>query len=53
MLQVYEDRADLIQAVIKGPQGSPYSDGLFFFDIQLPVQGCLAHKKQRPPRTLQ
>ena len=35
---VYEDRCDLLQAVIKGPQDSPYADGLFFFDIQLPCE---------------
>ena len=35
---VYEDRCDLLQAVIKGPQDSPYADGLFFFDIQLPSE---------------
>ena len=31
-------RCDLLQAVIKGPQDSPYADGLFFFDIQLPAE---------------
>jgi len=35
---VYEDRCDLLQVVIKGPQDSPYADGLFFFDIQLPSE---------------
>ena len=35
---MYEDRADLLQAVIKGPQGTPYADGLFFFDVQLPAE---------------
>jgi len=35
---VYENRCDLLQVVIKGPQDSPYADGLFFFDIQLPSE---------------
>ncbi|XP_026378536.1 putative ubiquitin-conjugating enzyme E2 38 [Papaver somniferum] len=30
------ERPDLLRAVIIGPQGSPYHDGLFFFDIQFP-----------------
>mmetsp|Transcript_15206 Transcript_15206/g.51261 ORF Transcript_15206/g.51261 Transcript_15206/m.51261 type:complete len:232 (+) Transcript_15206:188-883(+) len=42
---VYEDRCDLMQAVIKGPQGTPYADGLFFFDIQLPPE-----YPEMPPR---
>jgi ubiquitin-conjugating enzyme E2 O len=35
---VFEDRADLMQCVIKGPRGTPYANGLFFFDIQLPAE---------------
>ncbi|GFZ13899.1 ubiquitin-conjugating enzyme 25 [Actinidia rufa] len=35
-VRVYEDRIDLIRAVIVGAPGTPYHDGLFFFDIQLP-----------------
>ncbi|KAI3943810.1 hypothetical protein MKW98_004315 [Papaver atlanticum] len=30
------ERPDLLRALIIGPQGSPYHDGLFFFDIQFP-----------------
>ncbi|MCL7051921.1 hypothetical protein MKW94_010203 [Papaver nudicaule] len=35
-VRVYEGRIDLLRAVIIGPTGTPYHDGLFFFDIQLP-----------------
>ncbi|KAI3856406.1 hypothetical protein MKX03_034488 [Papaver bracteatum] len=35
-VRVYEGRLDLLRAVIIGPTGTPYHDGLFFFDIQLP-----------------
>ncbi|KAL6845406.1 hypothetical protein ACP4OV_024901 [Aristida adscensionis] len=31
-----EDRMDLLRAVIVGPAGTPYHDGLFFFDIHFP-----------------
>lgn len=30
------DRMDLLRAVIIGPDGTPYHDGLFFFDIYFP-----------------
>ncbi|KAL5227684.1 hypothetical protein ABZP36_015949 [Zizania latifolia] len=33
-VRVAEDRMDLLRAVIIGPKGTPYHDGLFFFDIQ-------------------
>ncbi|QQP52860.1 Putative LOC100748178 [Caligus rogercresseyi] len=36
LLKAYEDRIDLFSALIKGPPGTPYQDGLFFFDFQLP-----------------
>ncbi|RWS17012.1 hypothetical protein B4U79_09866 [Dinothrombium tinctorium] len=32
----FEDRLDLFSVMIKGPKATPYEDGLFFFDIQLP-----------------
>ncbi|KAI3856404.1 hypothetical protein MKX03_034486 [Papaver bracteatum] len=35
-VRVYEKRVDLLQAVIIRPTGTPYHDGLFFFDIQVP-----------------
>ncbi|XP_020098625.1 probable ubiquitin-conjugating enzyme E2 26 isoform X1 [Ananas comosus] len=35
-VRVYEDRMDLLRAVIVGPAGTPYHDGLFFFDIFFP-----------------
>ena len=37
-VRVYEDRMDLLRAVIVGPFGTPYQDGLFFFDFQLPPE---------------
>ncbi|KAJ0034989.1 hypothetical protein Pint_24329 [Pistacia integerrima] len=35
-VRAYEDRIDLLRAVIIGAQGTPYHDGLFFFDIKFP-----------------
>ncbi|KAK1418068.1 hypothetical protein QVD17_27207 [Tagetes erecta] len=35
-VRVYEGRMDLLRAVIIGVDGTPYSDGLFFFDICFP-----------------
>ncbi|KAI0515985.1 hypothetical protein KFK09_008656 [Dendrobium nobile] len=36
-VRIYEDRMDLLRAVIVGPAGTPYHDGLFFFDIYFPT----------------
>ncbi|KAI3983513.1 hypothetical protein MKX01_038933 [Papaver californicum] len=33
-VRVYEGGIDLLRAVIVGPTGTPYHDGLFFFDIK-------------------
>ncbi|XP_038689922.1 probable ubiquitin-conjugating enzyme E2 24 [Tripterygium wilfordii] len=35
-VRVYEERMDLLRASIIGAPGTPYHDGLFFFDIHLP-----------------
>ncbi|CAM0880559.1 unnamed protein product [Alopecurus aequalis] len=35
-VRVYEDRIDLMRAAIVGPAGTPYHDGLFFFDVHFP-----------------
>ncbi|XP_073156548.1 putative ubiquitin-conjugating enzyme E2 38 [Henckelia pumila] len=35
-VRVYESRMDLLRAVITGPQGTPYHDGLFVFDVLFP-----------------
>ncbi|XP_045823843.1 putative ubiquitin-conjugating enzyme E2 38 [Trifolium pratense] len=35
-VHAYERRIDLLRAVIIGAAGTPYHDGLFFFDIQFP-----------------
>lgn len=43
-VRVYEDRMDLLRAVVIGPAGTPYHDGLFFFDIQFP-----SNYPQSPP----
>lgn len=37
-VRVYEDRMDLLRAVIVGASGTPYQDGLFFFDFHLPPE---------------
>lgn len=36
-VRVYESRMDLLRAVIVGPQGTPYHDGLFVFDVLFPT----------------
>ncbi|MFS7929325.1 putative ubiquitin-conjugating enzyme E2, ubiquitin-conjugating enzyme/RWD [Helianthus anomalus] len=35
-VRVYEGRMDLLRAVIIGVEGTPYNDGLFFFDVCFP-----------------
>ncbi|CAL5213963.1 unnamed protein product [Lathyrus oleraceus] len=35
-VRVYEHHVDILRAVIVGSPGTPYQDGLFFFDIALP-----------------
>ncbi|CAI0626245.1 unnamed protein product [Linum tenue] len=35
-VRVYENRIDLLTAAIAGSQGTPYHDGLYFFDIRFP-----------------
>lgn len=35
-VRVYEDRMDLLRAAIIGACGTPYQDGIFFFDFHLP-----------------
>ncbi|KAJ8444927.1 hypothetical protein Cgig2_029121 [Carnegiea gigantea] len=35
-VRTYEERYDLLRVMIVGPQGTPYHDGLFFYDLQLP-----------------
>lgn len=37
-VRVYEDRMDLVRAVIVGAYATPYQDGLFFFDFHLPPE---------------
>ncbi|XVE49929.1 hypothetical protein DITRI_Ditri01bG0121300 [Diplodiscus trichospermus] len=37
-VRVYEARMDLLRAVIIGPSGTPYHDGLFVFDCFFPPQ---------------
>ncbi|XP_041002196.1 putative ubiquitin-conjugating enzyme E2 38 [Juglans microcarpa x Juglans regia] len=44
-VQAYEKRVDLLRAVIIGAAGTPYHDGLFFFDIAFP-----ADYPTRPPQ---
>ncbi|XP_057747407.1 putative ubiquitin-conjugating enzyme E2 38 [Arachis stenosperma] len=36
LLKVSESRMQLLRAAIIGPQGTPYHDGLFFFDCSFP-----------------
>ncbi|KAJ9168853.1 hypothetical protein P3X46_020336 [Hevea brasiliensis] len=37
-VRIYEDRMNLLRAAIVGAPGTPYHDGLFFFDIYLPPE---------------
>lgn len=37
-VRAYESRMDLLRAVIIGAAGTPYHDGLFFFDLFFPDQ---------------
>ncbi|KAK8675444.1 hypothetical protein V6N13_033510 [Hibiscus sabdariffa] len=37
-VRVYEERMDLLQAALVGAPGTPYHNGLFFFDIFLPSE---------------
>ncbi|KAL3508670.1 hypothetical protein ACH5RR_028071 [Cinchona calisaya] len=36
-VRVYESRMDLLRAAIIGAEGTPYHDGLFFFDVLFPA----------------
>jgi len=36
LVKGFEDRMDLFSVMISGPENTPYEDGLFLFDIQLP-----------------
>ena len=35
-LRVDEERMDMMRALIVGPEGTPYQNGIFLFDILLP-----------------
>ncbi|XP_059660935.1 putative ubiquitin-conjugating enzyme E2 38 [Cornus florida] len=35
-VRIYETRMDLLRAIIVGPAGTPYHDGLFVFDVLFP-----------------
>ncbi|GAB2277950.1 Belongs to the ubiquitin-conjugating enzyme [Dionaea muscipula] len=35
-VRAYETRMDLLRAVIMGAEGTPYHDGIFFFDVYFP-----------------
>ncbi|KAI3876595.1 hypothetical protein MKX03_013297 [Papaver bracteatum] len=37
-VRAYEERMDLLRAVIVGAAGTPYHDGLFFFDVYFPSE---------------
>jgi len=36
-VHVYPDRMELLRSCLVGPDGTPYSDALFFFDVHLPA----------------
>eukprot|EP00899_Mesostigma_viride_P020466 jgi/Mesvir1/28420/Mv15849-RA.2 len=35
-VRCFQDRVDLLRAVVSGPAATPYHDGLYFFDIYFP-----------------
>ncbi|XP_044360053.1 probable ubiquitin-conjugating enzyme E2 23 [Triticum aestivum] len=35
-VRAFEDRMDLVRVAMVGASGTPYQDGLFFFDMQMP-----------------
>ena len=37
-VRFYEDRMDLLRAIVVGAVGTPYHNGIFFFDIHFPFQ---------------
>lgn len=37
-VRVFEERMDLMRAAIVGASGTPYQEGLFFFDICFPPE---------------
>ncbi|KAK7246508.1 hypothetical protein RIF29_41377 [Crotalaria pallida] len=37
-VRVFEERMDLMRAAVVGASGTPYHDGLFFFDIRFPPE---------------
>ena len=37
LVRGFEDRMDLVSAMIHGPKNTPYEDGVFLFDFQLPA----------------
>lgn len=37
-VKAFHDRMDLISFMIVGPKNTPYEDGLFLFDVQLPAK---------------
>ncbi|XP_067123691.1 (E3-independent) E2 ubiquitin-conjugating enzyme isoform X1 [Centruroides vittatus] len=37
IVKSFEDRMDLYSVLIKGPKRTPYEDGIFLFDFQLPA----------------
>ncbi|KAK7348054.1 hypothetical protein VNO80_22603 [Phaseolus coccineus] len=51
-VRVYERRIDLMRAVIVGAAGTPYHDGLFFFDIVFPSD-YPRNPPKRPPRNFE
>ncbi|KAK7837519.1 putative ubiquitin-conjugating enzyme e2 23 [Quercus suber] len=48
-VRVYDQRMDLLRAVIVGAAGTPYHDGLFFFDFSANfiLQACKAYMEGR------
>lgn len=38
IVKAFHDRLDLISFMIVGPRSTPYEDGLFLFDVQLPAK---------------
>ncbi|KAJ7946982.1 putative Ubiquitin conjugating enzyme [Quillaja saponaria] len=44
-IRAFEERMNLLRAAIIGAPGTPYHDGLFFFDIFFPPQRCPGYRR--------
>lgn len=51
-VRAYKSRIDLLRAAIVGAKGTPYHDGLFFFDVCFPSTYPISPPVCHPPLIL-